>query len=74
MKALAEHLVGYFSGGYYFCQETIAFSQAITVWSMFYLKKRLQLPHQKIVAAINAFLGEEIIGYRSFPTIQDKGK
>lgn len=67
MEILRKHLAGYFTGGYYFCQDSIDFSSAITVWSMFYLKKNLLHRNQKIVDSINAFMGTDVIGYYSFP-------
>ena len=35
----------YFSGAYHFVEDEVPFSDSITVWSMFYLKKRLRNPH-----------------------------
>lgn len=56
----------YFTGAYHFNPITIPFSQAITVWSMFYLNKKLNKPHSKIVEAINTFFGEKILVFREY--------
>jgi len=61
--AMKLHLKGYFSAAYHFVPITIGFSQAITVWSMFYLKKKLRRPHGAIAQDINAFLKEDILAF-----------
>ena len=58
---MAEHLKGYCSGIYYFKDQRIRFSTAITVWCMFYLKKSLKHPHKASADKINKFLGEEVL-------------
>lgn len=62
-KKMKKKLTQYFTGIYYFVPDKIAFSTAITVWSMFYLKKKLDRPHKAVVDSINEFLGEKIISF-----------
>ena len=57
----------YFTGAYYFSLEELPFAYAITVWSMFYLKKTLSNPHAAIVADINSFLGEPLLVFGAYP-------
>ena len=61
VKAMAPHLKNHFSAIYYFIPQSIGFSQAMTVWSMFYLKKDLTRPHSAIKQDINTFMREDII-------------
>lgn len=63
VAAMKPSLSRYFTGCYYFRDCRVPFATAITVWSMFYLKKTLALPHQKIVQSINEFLDEEALGF-----------
>ena len=65
-KATKKTLSGYFTGAYYFKREKIPFAYAITVWTMFYLKKRLSKPHSAIVKSINDFMGEEILAFDDY--------
>ena len=65
-RATKAALKDYFTGAYYFRKETIPFSHAITIWAMFYLKKRLAKPHGAIVKAVNDFLGEDILVFHSY--------
>ncbi len=60
-------LQNYFTGAYFFKEETIPFSHALTIWAMFYLKKRLSKPHGAIVEAVNEFFGEEKLVFRPYP-------
>jgi hypothetical protein len=65
-EATRNSLTGYFTGAYYFEQKRIAFSDAIAVWAMFYAKKRLAKPHARIVAAVNSFMGKEVLGFDAY--------
>jgi len=56
----------YFSGAYYFCNEEVDFSTAITTWAMFYLVKRIKKPHRAIVADINRFFDRKILVFREY--------
>lgn len=62
VAAMRPILKGHFTAIYHFKAETIGFSQAMTIWSMFYLKKKLSRPHQAIIKDINAFMGSEVLG------------
>lgn len=62
-KKMKKILAPYFTGIYYFVPDKIAFSRAMTVWCMFYLKKKLDRPHKAVVDTINKFLGEKIIAF-----------
>ncbi|MBP7947567.1 MAG: hypothetical protein KA191_16075 [Verrucomicrobia bacterium] len=59
-------LKDYFTGAYYFSSETVSFSDAITIWTMFYRNKRLAKPHGAIVKVINEFLGKNLLVFRSY--------
>jgi len=56
----------YFTGAYIFTEDNVAFAEAVTVWSMFYLKKRLSRPHEAIVKPINEFLGRDLLSFRKY--------
>jgi putative transcriptional regulator len=64
-RRMKSDLSGHFTGVYYFAEDKIAFSTAMTVWSMFYLKKRSSRPAAKIAKSINNFFeeDEDIIRY-----------
>ena len=64
--ATKSELAPYFSGAYHFRAESIAFSKAITTWTMFYLKKKIENPHEAIVDPINNFIDEEVLVFRSY--------
>ena len=65
-QATKAALKEYFTAAYYFKREDLPFSHAITIWAMFYLKKRLSKPHGAIVEAINGFLREEILVFSTY--------
>lgn len=56
----------YFSAAYFFRTKTIPFSHAITIWAMFYLKKRLSKPHGAIVSMVNTFLDDDLLVFKSY--------
>lgn len=62
VAAMRSILKGHFTVIYYFKPDKIGFSQAITIWSMFYLKKRLSRPHGAVMKSINSFMGTEVLG------------
>ena len=62
---LSKHLIGYFTGIYFFRPKTIGFGDALTCWCMFYLKKDLKNPHSGIREPINTFMATNILGYHS---------
>jgi hypothetical protein len=62
-EALSPLLQGYFTAIYHFKDEEVAFSMAMTTWSMFYLKKRLSKPHSAIMEDINVFMGKDFLGF-----------
>lgn len=62
-SALATTLKGHFTAIYHFIPEEIGFSTAITTWSMFYLKKKIERPHEAIKNDINKFMGEDILRF-----------
>lgn len=55
-------LKGHFTAIYHFKSEEIGFSHAMTIWSMFYLKKKLSRPHGAIMKDVNTFMGSEVLG------------
>ncbi len=63
LSATRQDLTGYFTGAYYFRTKTISFARAITIWSMFYLKKGTSRPHSPIVQAINGFIGKDVLAF-----------
>ncbi len=65
-NATKAALKDYFTGAYYFNKEEIPFPYAITIWAMFYLKKRISKPHGAIVDAVNKFMGEDILVFDSY--------
>jgi len=65
-RATKKRFTEYFTGAYYFSRETVPFAFAITIWSMFYLKKKLSKPHGAIVDTINTFMDEEILTFDSY--------
>jgi hypothetical protein len=64
-RALKPRLRGHFTGCYYFSSNKIGFSDAITVWAMFYMRKTIKRPHAAIVERINKFLDEDILCFGS---------
>jgi len=62
-KAMVSSLEGHFTGIYYFYEEKVGFATAMTVWSMFYRKKKLSKPAKKIIKSINEFFGQDTISY-----------
>ena len=67
-QATKETLKDYFTGAYYFNMASVQFAKAITLWVMFYFKKRLKWPHEKVVTAINEYLGEKILVFSTYGT------
>ena len=59
-------LEDYFSGAYFFDQRKIGFPTAMTTWLMFYLKKNIDKPHEKIVAQINRFFRKEVLVFKRY--------
>lgn len=59
--AMGPKLKGHFTAIYHFNSDTVGFSQAMTIWSMFYLKKRLSKPHAAIMKDINTFMGTDVL-------------
>ena len=68
-QRIRKKLRGHFSGCYYFSSEEIAFADAITVWSMFYLRARQEKPHDtKLLKAINQYFGKEALCFKKLST------
>ena len=65
-NSIKKELSNHFTGCYLFHRKTISFSTSLTVWSMFYLRKKLNKPHQKIVESINTFFDEKVIMFKTF--------
>lgn len=63
---MASHLKGHFTHAYHFAEETVEFATAMTVWSMFYRKKTLERPLQKVIDPINTFFEYDTIVFREF--------
>jgi hypothetical protein len=64
-KALRSLLKGHFTGCYYFVNERIGFSDAMTTWEMFYKRKTISRPHGAVVRRINDFFDEDVIQFDS---------
>ena len=62
-KKMKKNLKGHFTACYYFKRKGIEFADAMTVWSMFYLKIGLENPHQEIANDINQYLGSQTISF-----------
>jgi hypothetical protein len=62
-QRIRPRLRSYFTGCYYFRPELVGFAQCLTTWSMFYYRKDLGRPHQKIVEKINAFFGTDMLAF-----------
>lgn len=60
---LKAHLKGYFTGIYHFHKDKVPFAQAFAVWTMFFLKKDIKNPHEKIRLRINTFFETDTIEY-----------
>ncbi|QJW83946.1 hypothetical protein HK414_08135 [Ramlibacter terrae] len=57
-----------FTGAYYFSEDEVPFADALTAAAMFYRRKELNRPHQKILANINSYFGKKKrLFYRSAP-------
>jgi len=65
IASMKSTLRGHFSAAYHFVPPKIGFSKAITTWSMFYLKKRLNDPHEAIKEDINSFMGKKVLRFVS---------
>lgn len=61
-----RQLSPYFSGAYYFKPKRIYFADAIAVWAMFYLEKRLDRPHRAIVKRINRYLRRAVLAFAPY--------
>lgn len=62
VAVMKPFLKGHFTAIYHFKSEEIGFSHAMTIWSMFYLKKKLSRPHGAIMKDVNTFMGSEVLG------------
>jgi hypothetical protein len=62
--ALGASLSGYFTGIYHFKSPKISFADAQATWAMFYLKKQLTKPHEKIRDRINDSFRHSVLGYQ----------
>lgn len=58
-KLLKKDLVGHFTGCYRINRKRANFDDAMTVWLMFYNRKRLDLPHGAIVEKVNSFFARK---------------
>ena len=71
---MIPHLGGYFTRVYYFTEPEIHFSTTMTVWSMFYKQRNLQLLHSRIVPQINRFFAttskQEPLDFRRVPRLR----
>jgi hypothetical protein len=67
-NALKLLLVKHFTGFYYFEPTKIGFATAMTVWSMFYLKKSIEKPAAAVAKAINKFFEDDVLVYGSTRT------
>jgi len=59
-EKLAPLLRGFFTGIYFVDPEEMAFDESIAMWTMFYLKKPMENPHQgrALRDSINAFFDQ----------------
>lgn len=48
-----------FTGAYYFSEDTIPFADALTAAAMFYRRKELNRPHEKVLMNINSYFGKK---------------
>jgi len=62
IREMRDTLKGHFSAIYHFKSDEIEFAKAMTIWGMFYLKKRLSRPHGQVMKDINTFMGTEVLG------------
>jgi hypothetical protein len=56
----------YFTAAYLLNDEKVDFSDAITIWAMFYLKKTVEHPHKRIVDPINQFFGRPVLEFHRY--------
>jgi len=56
----------HFTAAYLFEPVESYFCDALAIWSMFYLQKTVTEPHKKIVKAINAFVGDDVLKFKSY--------
>jgi|SRR5579859_494703 len=62
-RKLKPLLKNHFTGCYYFAEDEVRFSDALTSWAMFYRKKTIRRPHQAIVSKINDFFDRDVIEF-----------
>jgi hypothetical protein len=62
-RVLKPLLQNHFTGCYYFADDEIGFSDALTNWAMFYKKKTISRPHKAIVEQINTFFDHDLIEF-----------
>lgn len=63
-----EKIADRFTGAYYFSEDSVPFADALTAAAMFYRRKELNRPHQKILKSINSYFGtKKRLFYRSTP-------
>ena len=56
----------HFTAAYLFEPVQPDFCDALAIWSMFYLRKTVDNPHQAIVAKINEFVGSPALRFKSY--------
>lgn len=61
-------LPNYFTGAYYFSEEDVPFADALTTAAMFYRRKEINNPHERILKSINGYFGRnKRLFYKSAP-------
>lgn len=66
VNRLLDFLHDRFTGVYYFNGDEVPFADALTVAAMFYRRKELNRPHQKVLNSINGYFGgRKRLFYRS---------
>lgn len=56
----------HFTGAYLFESEEADFCDALAVWAMFYLKKTVRNPHERIAEDVNRFFGKPVLRFRRY--------
>ena len=66
-RILAE-LPDRFTGAYYYSEEAVPFADALTAAAMFYRRKQLNDPHERVLRSINGYFGKSRrLFYKSAP-------
>lgn len=58
VQRILELLPDRFTGAYYFSKDEVPFADTLTTSAMFYRRKELNRPHEKVLASINGYFAK----------------